>query len=92
MDTPDEKVTNLEDMGAEPEDESAPRRLSWQDIVVVPRKAFLKGGRLEIVPFAGLTMNDNLIRHYIFGAGPQLTSSTDAFSDRRAGAVLRQAA
>jgi outer membrane beta-barrel protein len=40
--------------------------LSWQDIVVVPRKAFLKGGRLEIAPIAGITINDNLLRHYMF--------------------------
>ena len=44
-----------------------PRTLTWQDIVVVPRKAFLKGGRLELAPFAGMTVNDNLIRHYMFG-------------------------
>jgi outer membrane beta-barrel protein len=42
--------------------------LSWNDIVVVPRKAFLKGGRLELEPFTGITVNDNLIRHYVFGA------------------------
>lgn len=42
--------------------------LSWNDIVVIPRKHFLKGGRLEIQPFIGITVNDNLIRHYIFGA------------------------
>jgi outer membrane beta-barrel protein len=41
---------------------------SWADIVVVPRKAFLKGGRLELQPFSGITVNDNLIRHYVFGA------------------------
>jgi outer membrane beta-barrel protein len=41
--------------------------LSWQDIVVVPRKPFLKGGRFEFAPFSGLTVNDNLIRHYVFG-------------------------
>jgi outer membrane beta-barrel protein len=45
----------------------APTTLSWQDIVVVPRKAFLKGGRLEMAPFAGVSINDNLIRHYAFG-------------------------
>jgi outer membrane beta-barrel protein len=39
----------------------------WQDIVVVPRKAVLKGGRLELAPFAGLTINDPLIRHWGFG-------------------------
>jgi outer membrane beta-barrel protein len=41
--------------------------LTWADIVVVPRKAFIKGGRLELSPFSGLSVNDNLIRHYIFG-------------------------
>ncbi|HET6146855.1 MAG TPA: outer membrane beta-barrel domain-containing protein [Polyangia bacterium] len=41
---------------------------SWQDIVVVPRKPFLKGGRLELAPFTGISINDNLIRHYAFGA------------------------
>jgi outer membrane beta-barrel protein len=45
----------------------APRK-SWEDIVVVPRKAFLKKYRLEIAPFAGITLNDPLIRHYSFGA------------------------
>jgi outer membrane beta-barrel protein len=45
----------------------APTTISWQDIVVVPRKAFLKGGRVEFAPFTGLTLNDNLIRHYVFG-------------------------
>ncbi|HTA21429.1 MAG TPA: outer membrane beta-barrel domain-containing protein [Polyangia bacterium] len=41
--------------------------LSWQDIVVVPRKAFLKGGRVEFAPMTGVSINDNLIRHYAFG-------------------------
>jgi outer membrane beta-barrel protein len=45
-----------------------PTTLSWQDIVVVPRKAFLKGGRVEFAPFTGVSINDNLIRHYAFGA------------------------
>jgi outer membrane beta-barrel protein len=44
----------------------APRK-SWEDIVVVPRKAFLKKSRLELAPFAGITLNDPLIRHYSFG-------------------------
>ncbi len=42
-------------------------RVSWQDIVVVVRKPFLKVGRAELVPLWGTTMNDNLIRHYMFG-------------------------
>jgi len=41
---------------------------SWADIVVVPRKPFLKGSRFEFAPFSGLSINDNLIRHYAFGA------------------------
>ena len=40
---------------------------SWSDIVVVPRKAFLKAFRLELQPLVGLTVNDNLIRHYVLG-------------------------
>jgi outer membrane beta-barrel protein len=43
------------------------RSKGWQDIVVVPRKAFLKKSRVEIAPFAGITLNDPLIRHYSFG-------------------------
>jgi outer membrane beta-barrel protein len=42
-------------------------QLSWKDIVVVPRKQFIKAGRLELSPFAGVSVNDNLIRHYMFG-------------------------
>jgi outer membrane beta-barrel protein len=44
-----------------------PTTLSWQDIVVVPRKAFIKGGRFEFAPFSGISVNDNLIHHYAFG-------------------------
>lgn len=39
-------------------------RVSWQDIVVVIRKPFLKMNRLEVVPAWGITLNDNMIRHY----------------------------
>jgi outer membrane beta-barrel protein len=41
-------------------------RASWQDIVVVIRKPFLKMNRLELVPAVGSTLNDNMIRHYEF--------------------------
>jgi outer membrane beta-barrel protein len=41
--------------------------LSWQDIVVVVRKPFLKSRRTELLPFVGTTMNDNMIRHYSLG-------------------------
>ncbi len=33
----------------------------------MPRKAFLKSGRLELYPFTGVSLNDVLIRHYAFG-------------------------
>jgi outer membrane beta-barrel protein len=42
-------------------------RRTWQDVVVVTRKAFLKSGRLELFPMSGVTLNDVLIRHYSFG-------------------------
>jgi outer membrane beta-barrel protein len=41
---------------------------SWQDVVVVIRKPFLKQNRAEIVPSWGVTLNDNMIRHYQFDA------------------------
>jgi outer membrane beta-barrel protein len=41
--------------------------LSWQDILVVVRKPFLKLHRAELLPFVGTTMNDNMIRHYSVG-------------------------
>lgn len=41
--------------------------LSWQDIVVVIRKPFLKVRRTELLPFVSTTMNDNMIRHYSIG-------------------------
>ncbi len=43
-------------------------QLTWKDVVVVPRKAFLKGGRLELAPSYGQSINDNLIRHHLFAA------------------------
>jgi outer membrane beta-barrel protein len=41
--------------------------VSWQDIVVVIRKPFLKLHRVELFPMVGVTMNDNIIRHYSEG-------------------------
>ncbi|HVZ73123.1 MAG TPA: outer membrane beta-barrel domain-containing protein [Polyangia bacterium] len=53
--------------GTEAAKPKAPTTLSWQDVIVVPRKAFIKSGRVELEPFAGVSINDNLIRHYGFG-------------------------
>jgi len=41
--------------------------LSWEDILVVVRKPFLKVRRTELLPFVATTMNDNMIRHYAIG-------------------------
>jgi len=45
------------------EDEGSTSKVSWQDIVVVVRKPFLKVGRAELLPTWGVTMNDNIIQH-----------------------------
>ena len=57
-----------EDLGGTPKAARPNSTGSWADIVVVPRKAFLKGGRLEFQPFTGISVNDSLIRHYVLGA------------------------
>jgi outer membrane beta-barrel protein len=54
-------------------------RLSWEDIVVVPRKGFLKRHRVELAPFSAMSINDTLIRHYAFG-GDLTFYLTDVFS------------
>jgi outer membrane beta-barrel protein len=51
-------------------DEAAVRAaatVSWQDIHAVERKPFLKGGRVELAPIVGRSVNDILIRHWLFG-------------------------
>lgn len=45
-------------------------KVSWQDIVVVIRKPFLKVRRWELQPHLATTMNDNMVRHV--GAGAQI--------------------
>jgi outer membrane beta-barrel protein len=57
-----------EDLGAPKPAARATSTLSWNDILVVPRKRFIKAGRFELQPFTGLSVNDTLIRHYVFGA------------------------
>lgn len=53
--------------------------VAYDDIVVVPRKAVLKGGRVELAPFTGVTVNDTLIRHFAFGVDANYYL-TDVFS------------
>jgi outer membrane beta-barrel protein len=67
LDTTDAEPAKVEEEITGPKTQKAASTLSWQDIVVVPRKAFLKGKRFELAPLAGVTVNDNLIRHYMFG-------------------------
>ena len=59
--------------------ETTSARLSWEDIVVVPRKAFLKRHRFELAPFSAISINDSMIRHYSFG-GDLTFYLTDVFS------------
>jgi len=40
---------------------------TWKDIVVIPRKPFLKQNRVELTPFFAMTMNDNVIQHFALG-------------------------
>ncbi len=47
------------------DDEDA--RSYWADIKVVPRKLILKQNRMELIPYIGTTLNDNLIRHIALG-------------------------
>jgi outer membrane beta-barrel protein len=47
---------------------AAQRGVSWQDVVVVMRKPFLKQGRFELQPSWNVTLNDNMIRHHAASA------------------------
>ncbi len=42
------------------------KEASWEDVVVVVRKPFLKDGRLELTPSWQVSLNDNMIRHHAF--------------------------
>jgi outer membrane beta-barrel protein len=42
-------------------------RRTWKDIVVIPRKPFIKKGRFDITPTFTVTVNDNIIQHYSLG-------------------------
>lgn len=61
------ELTEKPDTGAAAASKTVSANLSWQDIVVLPRKRFLKGGRVEFSPFTGVSVNDILIRHFVFG-------------------------
>lgn len=79
---PAEGATDLEAGVTRPVAPASPgaaAQRSWQDVVVVPRKAFLKDGRLELFPSTGVSLNDVLIRHYSFG-GHLNYYLTDIFS------------
>jgi outer membrane beta-barrel protein len=67
LETEEGKPSKVSEEETEPAKPKGNPTLSWQDIVVVPRKAFLKGGRFEFAPFTGVSVNDILVRHYVFG-------------------------
>jgi outer membrane beta-barrel protein len=87
--TPEAKTDELPDLSEEVQEAStqkgdtaasaAAAQKSWEDIVVVPRRAFLKGRRVELAPFSAISINDTLIRHYSFG-GDITYYLTDVFS------------
>jgi len=52
---------------------------AWKDILVVPRKPFLKDKRFEFAPFTGISVNNILIQHYTFGVDLNFFL-TDVFS------------
>ena len=64
-------------------------RQSWKDIVVVVRKPFLKTHRFEILPQLGITMNDNLVRHFQL-AGQLNYYLTDALAVGIEGQLFRK--
>lgn len=74
MGTPDKSADLAADLNASDAQANAVKTgplvktpLSWQDILVVIRKPFLKVRRTELQPFVGTTMNDNMVRHYTIG-------------------------
>ena len=42
-------------------------RRTWEDIVVIPRKPFIKKGRVDLTPTYGVTVNDNMNEHHTLG-------------------------
>jgi outer membrane beta-barrel protein len=62
--TADKKAGGPSGKGGDDDVKLGDERASWQDIIVVIRKPFLKMNRLELVPALGSTLNDNMIRHY----------------------------
>jgi outer membrane beta-barrel protein len=48
---------------ATPDEKLQDTRVSWQDIVVVKHKPFLKMNRFELAPALARTINDNMIKH-----------------------------
>lgn len=67
------------DMGSGPKDLKGKEQRGWKDIVVLPRKIFLKRRRVEVQPLVGTTINDNLMQHTALG-GELNYHITDALS------------
>jgi outer membrane beta-barrel protein len=61
---PPQPETAAEAAAPPPPVKAGDRLESWQDVVVVVRKPFLKAGRFELQPLFQVTLNDNMIRHY----------------------------
>jgi outer membrane beta-barrel protein len=55
---------DVEDTKEDPDLKIGEVAISWQDVIVVMRKPFLKASRIELLPAVGLSLNDNMIRHF----------------------------
>jgi outer membrane beta-barrel protein len=69
--TPDEggpPAEKLKDKQLDPEKRWEEAQKTWRNIVVLPRKSFLKRRRIELMPFVGSTVGDPLIQHTVIGA------------------------
>jgi outer membrane beta-barrel protein len=64
-------------------------KASWSDVLVVKHKPFLKTSRLELIPTIGITLNDNMIRHFQF-AGQLNYWLTDALAIGVEGSFFRR--
>ena len=59
----DDTAMSASSKATQPEETLGETRVSWQDIVVVKHKPFLKMQRFELAPALARTLNDNMIKH-----------------------------
>ncbi|PID38160.1 MAG: hypothetical protein CSA65_08610 [Proteobacteria bacterium] len=60
-------ATEKQEKDLSPEKRWQEAQKTWKNIVVLPRKSFLKRMRLEVLPFVGTTINDQMVQHTVVG-------------------------